>query len=58
MKNISDLRGTTQRENSNEEKLVGKIGQVPSEELLYNLPLFLSPKLLSRILFSTRCIKR
>ena len=51
MKNISDLRGTTQRENSNEEKLVGKIGQVPSEELLYNLPLFLSPKFTENIIF-------
>ena len=58
MKNISDLRGTTQRENSNEEKLVGKIGQVPSEELLYNLPLFLSPKLLSRILFFNEMYKK
>jgi len=58
VKNISDLRGTTQRENSNEEKLVGKIGQVPSEELLYNLPLFLSPKLLSRILFFNEMYKK
>ena len=38
--------------------MVGKIGQVPSEELLYNLPLFLSPKLLSRILFFNEMYKK
>ena len=58
MKNISDLRGTTQEENSNEEKLVKKIDLLPNEELLYNLPLFLSPKLLSRILFFNEMYKK
>ena len=60
MKNISDLRGTTDTENQIEEKLVRRlnIGHIPDNEILYNLPLFLSSKLLSRILFFNEMYKK
>ena len=60
MKNISDLRGTTDTENQIEEENVRRlnIGHIPDNEILYNLPLFLSSKLLSRILFFNEMYKK
>jgi len=59
-KNISDLRNTTDTENEIEERLVRRllVGNIPDNEILYNLPLFLSSKLLSRILFFNEMYKK
>ena len=59
-KNISDLRNTTRTESEIEERLVRRlnVGHIPDNEILYNLPLFLSSKLLSRILFFNEMYKK
>jgi hypothetical protein len=59
-KNISDIRGTSIIEENVEDKLIERFKNtsVPDNEILYNLSLFLSSKILSRILFFNELYKK